>query len=259
MNEIIKYPRTQHIEGSGFQKGDIKEYYPFKELIGKYIVLEEKLDGSNVGISFDSDKTLYLQSRGHYLVGHPREFHFSYFKQWANERKYLLWEILKDRYILYAEYMFAAHCIFYNSLTSYINEFDIFDKQNEYFLSTKARFELLNDFRQYNIVSVPVLFEGIMENIPLESFITRSKYCNNNIAADLKHAYVESNNNKPFEEISKGIDVSGTMEGLYIKEEDDHSVLNRYKYIRAGFLQAVIDNNGHWMDRNIIKNKLIWI
>ena len=254
MDQIVKYPRTQHIEGSGLQKGDIKEYFPFKKLIGKYLVIEEKLDGSNVGISFDSDQKLLLQSRGHYLTGHPREFHFSYFKQWANERKNLLWCILKDRYILYAEYTFATHCIFYNSLRSYVNEFDIFDKKTNTFLSTNKRYHLLRNFRSDGIVSVPIRWDGIFDGTPLINFIEKSYYCNDNVAGDFEKAYIASENKKPLEKINRGIDVTGIMEGLYIKEEDDEKVLNRYKYIRPGFLQTVFDNEGHWIERNIIKN-----
>lgn len=258
MISIIKYPRTAHIQGSAFQKGDSKEYLPQSKLIGKYLVIEEKLDGSNVGISFNTDKELLLQSRGHYLVGHPREFHFSYFKQWANKRRQLLWHILKDRYILYAEYTFATHCIFYNCLKSYINEFDIFDKKENYFLSTNKRFKLLKDFRGDGIISVPILWNAIYpNNVPLTNFIIDSQYCYNNIAIDFENAYIASDNKKPLEDIKKGIDLSGKMEGLYIKEEDNNRVIGRYKYVRGGFLQKVFDNEGHWVERNIIKNKIM--
>ena len=51
-------------------------------------------------------------------------------------------------------------------------------------------------------------------------------------------------------------DSSGLMEGLYVKVEEDGAVKQRYKYIRAGFLQTVFDSQSHWMDRPLLPNGL---
>ena len=55
-SQIIKFPRTRHIEGSGIQKGDEDEsIVKFSELEGKNLIVEEKNDGANTGLSFSSD------------------------------------------------------------------------------------------------------------------------------------------------------------------------------------------------------------
>jgi hypothetical protein len=46
------------------------------------------------------------------------------------------------------------------------------------------------------------------------------------------------------------------MEGLYIKVEQGGTVAERYKYIRASFLSAVLDSGSHWLDRPIVPNQL---
>ena len=98
MKDIYKYPRTQHIEGSGIQRGDEDlDIVPFSQLAGKYLVVEEKMDGANSAISFNSDGTLLLQSRGHYLVGGEREKQFHLLKTWAHRYTSELWEALSDR------------------------------------------------------------------------------------------------------------------------------------------------------------------
>jgi hypothetical protein len=52
MEQIHKYPRTPHIEGSGLQTGDEDlEVVRFSALAGKQLVIEEKMDGANCGIS----------------------------------------------------------------------------------------------------------------------------------------------------------------------------------------------------------------
>ena len=68
--KIIKYPRTKHIEGSMIQKGDEDlKLVSLKEILGKNIVIEEKVDGANVAISFNDEGKLLLQNRGHFLRG----------------------------------------------------------------------------------------------------------------------------------------------------------------------------------------------
>ncbi len=74
MQQIFKYPRTQHIEGSRLQPGDEDlESVRFTDISDNHLVIEEKVDGANCGISFSYDGKLLLQSRGHYLTGGYRE------------------------------------------------------------------------------------------------------------------------------------------------------------------------------------------
>ncbi|MCB9797908.1 MAG: RNA ligase family protein, partial [Alphaproteobacteria bacterium] len=82
---LRKYPRTRHVEGSRLQPGDEDlSAAPFSELAGQHLVVEEKIDGANAGLSFDDTGALMLQSRGHYLTGGGREKHFALFKTWAS-------------------------------------------------------------------------------------------------------------------------------------------------------------------------------
>ena len=51
-------------------------------------------------------------------------------------------------------------------------------------------------------------------------------------------------------------DLSGVMEGLYIKVEENGQVADRMKYVRAAFLQRVDFSEQHWIDKPIIPNRL---
>lgn len=104
MLTLHKYPRTHHLEGSRLQPGhEDTSSVPFDALAGRFLVVEEKLDGANAGIRFDADGKLWLQSRGHYLTGGVREKHFNLFKQWAHAHADALRRVLGSRYILYGE------------------------------------------------------------------------------------------------------------------------------------------------------------
>jgi hypothetical protein len=54
----------------------------------------------------------------------------------------------------------------------------------------------------------------------------------------------------------KETDKSEIMEGLYIKVEADGIVKARYKYVRASFLTAIKNAEGHWLNRPIVPNIL---
>jgi len=63
MNDLFKYPRTIHIEGSRLQEGDEDlDSAPFDLVAGQFVVIEEKLDGANSGISFSPDGTWIASS-----------------------------------------------------------------------------------------------------------------------------------------------------------------------------------------------------
>lgn len=252
-NQIFKYPRTKHLEGSRLQKGDEDlSQVPFKDIFGKYIVIEEKVDGANAAISFSDSGELLLQSRGHYLTGGYRERHFNLFKQWASIHQNEFYEVLGNRYVMYGEWLYAKHSIYYDALPHYFMEFDIYDKIENVFLSTKKRHELLKDLP---VVSVKVLAEGefFKENDILK-YIGISNFISNNHLDNLTKTCESLGIDK--DKCLKETDNSRLMEGLYIKVEENGIVVDRLKYVRYSFLQTVVESGTHWLDRPIVPNKL---
>lgn len=254
MNKIYKYPRTRHIEGSRLQKGDEDlKTVKFEEIKDKFIVVEEKVDGANCGISFDEYGELYLQSRGHYLNGGYGERHFELLKTWANCHKARLHELLGDRYIMYGEWLYAKHTVFYDELSHYFMEFDIFDKQTKKFLSTEKRRTMLKDYKF--IKSVLVLYEGKLKTLKeLVAFLGKSNFKSARNEDILKEKCEKLN--LSFEIARKQTDITDLMEGLYIKVENNDEVIERLKYVRASFTNTILDSETHWINRPIIPNKL---
>ncbi len=253
MYAIQKFPRTPHLEGSRLQPGDQDlTQVKFAEIAGRHIVVEEKIDGANCGISFDFDGNLRLQSRGHYLTGGPREKQFALLKQWASEHQHALHDRLGSRYLMYGEWMFAKHTIFYNRLPSYFLEFDIFDTDTKTFLSTTRRRELLDALP---VNTVPILHDGPAAKIEaLLAHIGPSRFIDPNAKDDLEKLAVAAGQSA--QAVSAETDLSGKMEGLYIKVEENSIVTDRFKYVRADFLAVVDQSGSHWQDRPLIRNQL---
>jgi hypothetical protein len=253
MSRLFKYPRTPHLTGSRVQPGDedLRAYSP-DELLGREVVVEEKLDGSNSGVSFDAAGRLLLQSRGHYLDGGPRERHFALFKSWATCHQRDLWGRLGDRFVMYGEWAYAKHTIFYDALAHYFFEFDVFDKPAGAFLSTARRRELLSGLP---VVSAPVLFAGRVRSAAHLFALVRPSAFQTECWAEALSAACAARGLDPQLALDQS-DRAGLMEGLYIKIEDGGRVLERFKYVRPGFSQAVEEADGHWLARPLIPNQL---
>lgn len=252
-SSIKKYPRTRHLVGSRLQPGDEDlEQIEWSTLLRQPVVVEEKVDGANSGISFADDGALLLQSRGHFLTGGPREMQFSLFKQWAAVHTDALREALGTRYVLYGEWMYAKHTVFYDALPHYFVEYDLLDKDTGEWLSTERRKEIL---RPAPVASVPVLFSGSPDK-PRELLkkLGRSQFVSNQLPAAFQLSCDEANYD--IERARGESDVSGTMEGLYIKVEVDGIVRERLKWVRPEFLQALLNSGSHWHDRPIVPNRL---
>jgi hypothetical protein len=169
-------------------------------------------------------------------------------------------ELLTDRYVLYGEWLYAKHTIFYDALPHYFFEFDLLDTETGEFLSTDRRREML---KCSPLVSAPVLWRGLAESVDrLQSLVARSLYKTDGWRNSLlSEALLRG---QEIDLIRRQTDDSDLSEGLYIKAEDEGRVVERYKFVRASFLQAVSDSGSHWMDRPIIANQLregcdIWL
>jgi hypothetical protein len=239
---MIKLPRTLHIEGSRLSSTKDPEVIQFNKLAGEFLTVEEKLDGSSASIFFDGQLQPQLWHRGSPAAA--KEFHRLHV--WVGTYADDLFDILEDRYVLFGEWMLHKHNIFYDRLSTYFFESDIYDRKEEIWLSTFARTALLSgrDF----IRSVPVLAAFKPTKLSqLTDLVKRSLYQSENWAEVLWN----KSEKEGFElkTLLSQCDRSDLSEGLYIKQEDEKQVLGRYKYVRREFVENIINSGTHLIDR----------
>jgi hypothetical protein len=260
--ELRKYPSTRHLEGSKLQVGDAgygtssrrdDARAPYAALAGRHIVVEEKLDGANAGISFSEGGELLLQSRGHYLAGGGRERQFSLFKRWAAAHENALLRCLGDRYVLYGEWMGKKHSMFYNHLPHLFCEFDILDRSSGQFLASPQRAALLAGCP---VLAVPVLFAGVAPPrhadlmALLRPSLARTPDWKRDFEATVRQEGLD------LTQCWRQADKSDLAEGLYIKVEEDGVVQARYKWVRSDFVQAILEANMHHSQQPYVPNLL---
>ena len=204
--DFLKYPRTPHLFGSKGTNDDkhMNEADSNEFIADNSLIVEEKIDGTNVGIHFSADGGIVLQCRGHLITEgmHPQ---YDLFKQWAVVKRNILEERLEQRYILFGEWVYARHSIFYRQLTHYFFEFDIYDKEAKAFLNLQQRQRLLEDT---GIETVPVVHTGDLKRKQLESLVGPSHF-------DSQFENPETNC------------TDNLMEGLYFRTEADGVVTGR--------------------------------
>jgi hypothetical protein len=246
----MKLPRTLHIEGSRLPTGKTDpDAIEFNKLKDQFLVIEEKVDGTGVSISLDKHLDLQINHRGSSAIGKE----FKPLRDWASSHWEDLLFLLGERYVMFGEWMYNKHTIFYDNLPNYFLESDIYDKEKGIWLSTNARNNLLQGHSY--IKQVPVIAALKPSALwQITQLVGKTKYQTNKWQQNLetKASFVKAN----LEKIKQETDQSGLMEGLYIKQEDDFKVIGRYKYVRYDFLQCILNSGTHLIDRLPIYNSL---
>lgn len=232
--DFVKYPRTPHLFGSKGTDDDkhLGEADSNRFITDDSLIVEEKIDGTNVGIHFSGDGNLVLQCRGHLITEgmHPQ---YDLFKQWARVKRYTLEERLGIRFILFGEWVYARHSVFYRQLPHYFFAFDIHDKEAEAFLDLEQRLKLLEGA---GIETVPVVHVGALKRTELEGLIGSSRF-----DSQLENPVTNQTDN--------------LMEGLYLRTEADGVVTGRAKFVRSEFVEK-IKQSTRWQHQAMVPNQL---
>jgi len=130
-----------------------------ERLLREPVVVEEKVDGANVGVGFDEEGRLLLQSRGAILGTGRSHRQFDPLFGWAAARRDPLFQVLGARLILFGEWLFARHTVLYDALPDYFLAHDLYDRERRLFLDTRARDEVC---RHAGVQEVPRLFSGVL-------------------------------------------------------------------------------------------------
>lgn len=208
-SDFVKYPSTPHIQ--------LSEWYAE----GTHVILEEKVDGANLGISFSSSGDVILQNRGH-LLTEPFRGQWVPLTPWLRITLNAIFDAITDRYIVFGEWCYAVHTVYYDLLPSWFIAFDIYDKKSEGFLSTKRRNSMLESMR---IPVVPELSRGIFTATQLSELLNR------------KSQYSDTD----------------MIEGLYLRKESELWLESRMKLVRNNFIQV---DELHWRDKPLRFNQV---
>src|SRR5690606_39501648 len=109
-----------------------------RALLAKRVLVEEKLDGANLGLSLEPDGTLRAQNRGQYLL-EPHAGQFSRLPAWLAQHGEAIRAALRPELMLFGEWCAARHSLDYGALPDWCLVFDVYDRNAVRFWSSTRR------------------------------------------------------------------------------------------------------------------------
>ncbi len=134
----------------------IKEEYEFKFRKGDKIVIQEKIDGANIAIRYDSESDMVIgQSRNNLL---SEDSDFNGFIEWKNKLdKNLVKTVLGDNLVLYGEWLVPHRVIYPKDRYKNAYFYDVYDAETESYLPQDKVKVIVTAL---NLIYVPVFYEG---------------------------------------------------------------------------------------------------
>jgi ATP-dependent RNA circularization protein (DNA/RNA ligase family) len=220
--DFFKFPSTPHLAtmpGVDIRDDKVLTESERDAFLTHEVTVEEKVDGANLGLSFDANGNIRAQNRGAYLHL-PGSGQWKKLGEWLARHTDTLFEHLSDRYILFGEWCYAQHSIFYDRLPDWFLAFDIYDREAGRFLNTARRDRLLGEM---HIFKVPDIARGRFTYSEIQKLLSQSKLTNQ------------------------------PAEGIYLRIDHGDWLEQLAKLVRPAFIQAV---EQHWSHSAIRPNRL---
>lgn len=229
-DNITKFPKTNHIVNLGAMSRDDKIFTQkeLNEFLSMDVIVEEKVDGANLGIFYDhTSNKIKAQNRSHFV---DSDYHaqFKLLDKWIlNHTSDLMTIFDKGSYIIYGEWVYFKHSINYTKLPDYFVAYDIYDRVSNTFMSRDDTEKMLENT---TIKMVPIIFRGKTNLDRLKALVnTESKFYN------------------------------GPIEGIYVRAFENGMVKYRGKIVRQNFICGDVDGNvNHWTKGIHTINKTIF-
>ncbi len=222
MTDFFKFPSTVHLAAPrdvDLRDDKVLSKAERSAFLERDLIVEEKIDGANLGLSFDADGGVRAQNRGDYL-NFPAVGQWKHLSDWLMPRTDALFDHLTDRLILFGEWCYARHSVAYDRLPDWFLAFDIYDRVEERFWSCRRRDEILASI---GLARVPELAHGRFTISGLEDLMRQSRVGD------------------------------APAEGLYMRVDSEDWLEQRAKLVRTTFVQSI---EKHWAHSAIAPNRL---
>jgi hypothetical protein len=220
--DFFKFPHTPHLawlSSTPARQDKVLSPPEVRDFLSGEVLVEEKVDGANLGISVDSTGNLRAQNRGSFL-GTRASPQFQPLWPWLEARRERLVEALGENLILFGEWCFAVHSVRYDALPDWFLAFDVYDRASGRFWSAARRDALVE---RLGLARVPELARGRFTLAEVQKLLGPSRLA------------------------------PAPMEGLYLRRDQGGFLEARAKLVRAEFVQAIEE---HWSSRPLERNSL---
>jgi ATP-dependent RNA circularization protein (DNA/RNA ligase family) len=223
VTDFFRFPRTPHLIWLGQDEARDDKVLGSEEageLLNGVVLVEEKIDGANVGLSL-SDTGIRAQNRGAYIDRQTCHPQFAPLFRWIDTHRHALTEALAPNLILFGEWCYGVHSVRYTKLPDWFLAFDVYDRNRDEFWSAVRRDELTD---RIGLARVPTVAQGRFTVLDIVRMLPASTLSD------------------------------GPAEGVYVRRDDDHRLVARAKVVRPEFVQQI---DTHWSGRRMQTNTLL--
>lgn len=224
MTAFFRFPHTPHLAWLGDvppRDDKVLTAEEAHELLAHEVLVEEKVDGANLGFSVDEHGVLRAQNRGAYLALDSSHGQWRPLKRWIAPRVDEFTDALFPDLMLFGEWCYAVHTIRYTKLPDWFLTFDVYDRARGEFWATQRRNALAS---KLGLAVVPALGSGSFDIARLRRLLGRSQL------------------------------TDGPVEGLYLRAEVEGHLAARAKLVQREFVQAL---DQHWSKKPLQTNALV--
>lgn len=224
MSVFHKFPSIHHLSwlGEDPPRGDkVMDASARRAFLSGTVLVEEKIDGANLGISFDAAGNLRVQNRGSLLTP-EYSGQFKSLSQWLSRHQDDLFDALTNQLQLFGEWCAYTHSVQYTDLPAWFVAFDVYDLRAARFWSASRRDAMLS---KLGIPAVPEIARGIFTLTALTRLLDSRR-----------SAFGASQ-----------------LEGVVLRRESPEWLLDRAKLVRADFTQGITT---HWRRKLPQTNRL---
>ena len=234
---VRKFPRTPHLldaGGDAVTRDDLvmSAADAMAWLGDATVIVEEKVDGANLGISLAADYSPLFQNRSHFVTSESATQWRGLDRWWTTHARMLACVLEPTRHVLFGEWMAYQHSIYYTELPAHFIAFDVFDTHSGRFLSRAA----LNEFLEPT-------------GIPLVHTIAEQTFASPHELLPL----LDTISVYGARSSSAGKDANAPVEGLYLRVDDGPWLGRRSKIVRPDFVQSI---EKHWSSKIPVKNQV---
>lgn len=219
MIEFFRFPHTPHLMLIGNFKARNDKVIASEEVtefLSSNVIVEEKVDGANIGLSLSENGEIRVQNRGSFL-SFPYSHQFSRLAGWVGEHEDGLRKVLSGKLIIFGEWCAARHSKHYSKLPDWFLLFDVYDVEMKKFWSVERRNDLAF---QAGLVPIREVCRGQMNSKIIVEIVLKGE-----------SSYRD-----------------GKMEGVVVRKEDEGWCVERAKVVHPDFIQEI---DSHWRSRSI--------
>ena len=157
-NHVKEYPELMRINSDQVEVRSDKRYAEIGHLSTflrgrRHLVIEEKLDGSQMAIGWKGGD-LYIQGRRSHISLNENRPAYAGVIDWATDHD----GIAELRgYLVFGEWLKVQHHVVYDALPDWFIAFDVYDLKNKRYLGLKQKHKILI---RAGITAAPILHEG---------------------------------------------------------------------------------------------------